>query len=240
MIITPEIINKGGAANLVLICDHASNFIPEDYASLGLSDDLLKTHIAWDIGAEALTRRLSKKLDAPAVLARHSRLLIDTNREVGDDTQILAKSDGVDIPGNQGLEMAGRLQRIKNFYLPFHETADALVASRLESHPCIIGVHTFTRVYGGIGRDLEIAVMWHDDNRLATLFGKIFEAKGFKVGWNEPYSGEISFYSMDRHGGDNNLPHLTVEVRQDLVETKTGQKKFAAVIADAYAEIKGF
>ena len=240
MIITPEIINKGGAANLVLICDHASNFIPEDYAGLGLSDDLLKTHIAWDIGAEALTRHLSKKLDAPAVLARHSRLLIDTNREVGDDTQIVAKSDGVDIPGNQGLEMAGRLQRIKNFYLPFHETCDGVVASRLEMHPCVIGVHTFTKIYGGRGRDLEIAVMWNSDDRLATLFGKIFETRGFKVGWNEPYSGESLFYSMDRHGHDNGLPHLTVEVRQDLVETRTGQKKFAAVIADAYAEIKGF
>ena len=110
----------------------------------------------------------------------------------------------------------------------------------MANNPAIIGVHTFTKVYGGLARDLEMAVMWNADNRLATLFGKIFEAKGFKVGWNEPYSGEDFFYSMDRHGRDNGLPHLTVEVRQDLVETKAQQKKYAKIIADAYAEIKGF
>jgi len=238
MIISPEIINKDGRANLVLLCDHASNYIPEEYQGLGLAEDMLETHIAWDIGAEGITRRLSAALDAPAVLARHSRLLVDSNRELEDPTLILEVSDGVTIFGNAGLNGKERLKRIKNYHAPFHAACDAVILARLESQPHIIGLHTFTHVFGGLSRDLELAVLWNQDKRLAEKFGHAFEDLGYAVGWNEPYSGTSFFYSLDRHGRDNGLLHATLEVRQDLVSDQAGQEKFADVIASVFRELK--
>ena len=238
MIITPEIINPDGKANVVLICDHASNFIPDAYESLGLGEDMLATHIAWDIGAEGMTRHLSQLLDAPAILARHSRLLVDTNRTVDDLTSILEVSDGVRIYGNEGISGDERSLRIKNFHKPFHAVCDEVIKPRLDQTPHIIGVHTFTHIFGGLKRDLELAVLWSHDRRLADKFGKAFEGLGFSVGWNEPYSGEEFFNTMDRHGGDNNLPHATLEVRQDLVADAAGQAKYAQIIAEVFKSFK--
>ena len=65
MIFEPEILNDKGASRVVLICDHASNFLPPDYGKLGLNHHYLATHIAWDIGAGALTRQLSKDRPEP-------------------------------------------------------------------------------------------------------------------------------------------------------------------------------
>lgn len=235
--ISPEILNAGGKADVVLICDHASNFIPREYQGLGLGEDMLSTHIAWDIGAEGLTRKLSKILDAPAILARHSRLLVDTNRELHDPTLILSVSDGVRIYGNENIGDAEREKRIKNYHHPFHAACDELILPKRKHQPLIIGIHTFTRTFGGITRNLELAVLWNQDRRLAEKFGVAFEKLGFSVGWNEPYSGEDFFCSMDRHGHDNGLLHTTLEVRQDLVAEEAGQDKFAEIIATAYREI---
>ncbi len=238
MIITPEIINRDGAANLVLICDHAANYIPEVYRGLGLGEDMLETHIVWDIGAGGITRRLSGLLDAPAILARHSRLLVDSNREIHDPTLILALSDGVRIYGNENISEAERERRIANYHTPFHEACDSVIVPRIDKKPHIIGIHTFTHVFGGIRRDLELAVLWNQDKRLAEKFGAAFEGLGFAVGWNEPYSGESFFYSMDRHGRDNGLLHTTLEVRQDLVSDERGQNHFAGVIAGVFRDLK--
>lgn len=235
--ISPEILNAGGKADVILICDHASNFIPDEYAGLGLGEDMLATHIAWDIGAEGLTRKLSKILDAPAILARHSRLLVDTNRELHDPTLILGVSDGVRIYGNENIGDAEREKRIKNYHDPFHAACDELILSKRKHKPAVIAIHTFTRTFGGITRDLELAVLWNQDRQLAEKFGAVFEGLGFVVGWNQPYSGENFFCSMDRHGRDNGLLHTTLEVRQDLVAKEPGQDKFAEIIAAAYREI---
>ena len=238
MTITPEIINREGAANLVLICDHAANFIPDEYAGLGLGEDMLATHIAWDIGAEGVARRLSGLLDCPAILARHSRLVVDTNREIDDPTLILKVSDGVRIYGNENISEKEREKRIASYHTPFHRACDSVIEPRLGKQPHIIGIHTFTRVFGGVRRDLQLAVMWNRDRRLADKFGAAFEGLGFSVGWNQPYSGKDFFYSMDRHGHDNGLLHTTLEVRQDLVNDEAGQEKFATLIAGVFRDLK--
>ncbi|MCH7631121.1 MAG: N-formylglutamate amidohydrolase, partial [Proteobacteria bacterium] len=131
MTITPEIINRDGAANLVLICDHAANFIPDEYAGLGLGEDMLATHIAWDIGAEGVARRLSGLLDCPAILARHSRLVVDTNREIDDPTLILKVSDGVRIYGNEKISEKERERRIASYHTPFHQACDSFTGPSL-------------------------------------------------------------------------------------------------------------
>ena len=242
MALKPEILRPTGAGNLVLVCDHASNRVPAEYGDLGLAKPYWQEHIAWDIGAAGITRALSGALDAPAVLAAVSRLLIDTNRALDAPSLILARSDGTDIPGNRNLKARERRRRIHDFYQPFHAAVDVLVKTRLARRPYLVGIHTFTPVFGGKSRGLEFAVLWNEDDRLAKRLGTAFEAHGFKVGWNEPYSGKDFFETQNRHGRGNGLPHVTIEVRQDLVADEAGQAKFAALIADALSEIrlKGF
>ena len=233
----PEILNENGKANVVLLCDHASNHIPEAYGNLGLTAKQMNEHIAWDIGAGEITRRLSELVDAPAVLARHSRLIIDTNRTLEDPSLILLESDGHAIPGNQGINGAEHKKRFDNFYVPFHTACDDIILSRLDAKPFVLAIHTFSPVYGGISRELEFAVMWNKDDRLARKFGNDFEGHGFKVGWNQPYSGQEYFFSLDRHAGERGLPHATLEVRNDLVRDKRGQEQFASLIAAAVHDV---
>ncbi len=238
MISRPEILNPDGKARVVLICDHASNFLPESYGTLGLNPHYLATHIAWDIGAGAMTRQLSKALDAPAVLARHSRLLVDTNRSLDDPSLMPESSESIEIPGNLGLSLEERQKRIETWYEPFHEGCEEVVTARLSHTPIIAGIHTFTPIYEKVKRPWEISVMWNTDNRLATALGGFFERHGFKVGWNEPYSGRHLFCTMDTHGARHGLAHSTIEVRQDLVQDKKGQDLFGRLIAAAFKKIQ--
>ena len=67
-------------SSLVLICDHASNYLPDKMNSLGLSKETLYSHIAWDPGSAYLTKIISKSLKSHAILASYSRLLVDLNR----------------------------------------------------------------------------------------------------------------------------------------------------------------
>jgi predicted N-formylglutamate amidohydrolase len=75
-----EVINPAGSSPYVLVCEHASNRIPANLGTLGLPDADLQRHIAWDIGAEATARILSRILDAPLIVQRYSRLVYDCNR----------------------------------------------------------------------------------------------------------------------------------------------------------------
>lgn len=236
MTLKPEMLRLKGAGNLVFACDHSSNHIPAEYGDLGLTPAHLQEHIAWDIGAAAITRALSERMDAPAVLAAFSRLLIDPNRELDAPSLIPKVSDGVAIPGNQNLKPREIKARIHNFYQPFHAALDVAVRMRLKARPLFIGIHTFTPVFGGRARSLEFAVLWNQDDRLAKRVGAKFESLGFNVGWNEPYSGREFFETQNRHGAGNGLPHVTLEVRQDLVADAAGQTKFAGLMAGALTE----
>jgi predicted N-formylglutamate amidohydrolase len=238
MILKPEILNPLGRAKVVLICDHASNHVPEDYDSLGLNSHYLATHIAWDIGAGELTRQISKDLDAPAILARHSRLLIDTNRSLDDPTLMAESSEGKEIPGNLGISNEEKRKRVECFYNPFHAACEEVLAPRRVDQPLIVGLHTFTPIYEKIKRPWEISVMWNQDDRLSVALGKCFEAEGFHVGWNEPYSGKYLFCTMDQHGARHNLPHATLEIRQDLVQDKKGQDLFGRLVSKAFQKVQ--
>lgn len=231
MSLKPEILKPDGAANVLLVCDHASNFIPLEYDNLGLAPVDLQSHIAWDIGAAEVTRGISAILDAPALLARCSRLVIDTNRAIADPTLIVSCVDGIQIPGNINLSPRAVQKRIKEFYIPFHASAELLVKSRITQHPLFVGIHTFTPVFEKQLRNLEFAVLWNHDQRLARHLGREFKELGFKVGWNNPYSGKIFFETQNRHGAQNQLPHVTIEIRHDLVTDAVGQSRFSSLIS---------
>lgn len=238
-----EVVNRDGARPVLLMCDHAANAVPAALNGLGLDDVALGRHIAYDIGAAEVTRRLSVRLDAPAVLAGYSRLLIDTNRAPGDPQSILEESDATPIPGNKNLGEAERMARAHAFHAPYHRAvSDTLAHLWLKGiAPAVFSLHTFTPSLRGQRRFWHVAVLWNRDPRLAAplldLLSRRGEYGGLHVGDNEPYSGRDLAYSIDRHGAAAGLPYCAVEIRQDLVETEVGQEAWAELLGDALEEI---
>lgn len=222
------------ASPLVLACDHASAALPPVYRQLGLKDADLKRHIALDIGASRLTESLSERLEAPAVMAAFSRLLIDPNRGLAEATLIPDVSDGTVIPGNLNLDDAERNRRVANFHEAYHRAVAQAMGNHGENgqSPAFVGIHSFTPSMDGTDRPWEIGILWNQDERLAHyMIGWLSEKTDFAVGRNEPYSGTLAGYSMDRHGGAHGLPNAVIEVRQDLVETEEGVADWTEILA---------
>ncbi len=216
-------------SRLLFLCDHAGNALPERYGTLGMKADALSAHIAFDIGAAAVTRVLAGAFAAPAVLGRWSRLLIDLNRGADDPTLIMKLSDGRIIPGNRTVDAAETLQRIAAFHAPYHQAIAGLIdMARARGHvPVLVSVHSFTPVWRGKQRPWEVGVLWDRDGRLAHPLMRALASAGFIVGDNQPYSGELENDCLYRHGTQNGLPHVLIEIRQDLVATPETAAAFA-------------
>lgn len=227
-----ELFNPQGKSRMVFVCDHASNFIPPELSGLGLQPRLLDTHIAYDIGAAAVTRTMAQAFDAPAVLGTHSRLLIDLNRGEDDPTILMKLSDGAIIPGNATAGRAELETRIEHYYRPYHEAVERLVlgATGRGVAPHIISIHSFTPEWKGKARPWQIGVLWsHRDRRLSdALLAALNEEQDLVVGDNQPYSGELEGDCMDQHALAHGLPHVLIEVRQDLIASQSSAEKWAA------------
>ena len=209
---------------ILFLCDHASNALPP--GGLGLDAGLLSTHIAYDIGAAAVTRALAKDYGTPAVLGSWSRLLIDLNRGTDDPTLVMKLSDGNIIPGNRNADAAEVALRIARFHAPYHVAIDAEL-DRIGGDAVIISMHSFTPSWKARSRKWEVGVLYDRDRRLATpLMARLAEA-GFTVGDNEPYSGALEGDTLWRHGTCRGLPHALIEIRQDLIGNDEQAQAFA-------------
>ena len=235
-----EILNPHGKANIILISEHASNHIPDDYKKLGLDDSLLETHIAWDIGIGSITRNLSAMLDAPAVLACFSRLLIDANRGLDQVGLIPETSDGHSIPGNQSLSTDELNERIEKFYNPFHQSVDQLIKSNIkDTHaPIILNMHSFTPMMNNKQRKWHAGMLWNKDDRVAKALGPSLTKRGFIVGDNEPYSGQQLNHTMNTHGTQHGYPHLNIEIRQDEISNEQDINKWSDVLFEEINTIR--
>jgi predicted N-formylglutamate amidohydrolase len=208
------ISSSGGQSPLLFLCDHASNALPP--GGLGLDASLLSTHIAYDIGAAAVTRALAKAYGAPAVLGSWSRLLIDLNRGADDPTLVMKLSDGSIIPGNRDADTAEVARRIAAFHAPYHAAIEAEL-DRMGPDAVLFSMHSFTPAWKGSPRPWEVGILYDRDIRLAApLMVRLAEA-GFVVGDNEPYTGALEGDTLWRHGTMRGLPHVLIEMRQDLV-----------------------
>ena len=229
--------NEHGQAPVLLVADHASPFFPASLNQLGLADWVLEEHVAWDIGVDELVRCLADELDAPAVLAGFSRLIIDPNRRPDDPDAIPALSDGIAIPGNQDLDEAARQQRIDSFFRPYHGAIEARLDGFRERGiaPAVIAVHTCTPVFDRVVRPWHIGVMWDKDPRIPLPVMRHFDAiDSICFGDNEPYSGRHPHdFTIDFHAEAAGLPHAGFEVRQDLVAQPAGAREWAGILADA-------
>jgi predicted N-formylglutamate amidohydrolase len=215
-------------SRLLFLCDHASNRLPE--GGLGLNPALLATHIAYDIGAAAITRALAKAYDAPALLGGWSRLLIDLNRGADDPTLVMKLSDGSIIPGNvtgdRGADAAEVARRIAAYHAPYH-VAIAAELDRIGEGAVVISMHSFTPAWKGSPRPWQVGVLYDRDTRLsAPLMARLAEA-GFTVGDNEPYTGALEGDTLYQHGTLRGLPHVLIEIRQDLIASDDAAQEFA-------------
>ncbi|MGI9291371.1 MAG: N-formylglutamate amidohydrolase [Gammaproteobacteria bacterium] len=234
---THVLVPGKGKLPVLFACDHASPHIPDELNKLGVVEELLHDHIAWDIGAADVARELGRLLEAPVVLATHSRLVVDCNRNLDDPTAFPAVSDGVQVPGNAGLSADERMNRANAFFWPYHHAVrDEL--RRLEEYasaPALIGVHSFTPEMGGYQRPWHIGALWDKDERLARGFmNELANKPEVVVGDNEPYSGRHpADFTLDHHAEAEGLPHLGIEVRQDLIDTEAGAIEWAGILAEA-------
>lgn len=219
------------ACGLLLICDHASNHVPEDLAQLGVPEHEFSRHIAYDIGAAAVTRRLAAHLNAPAILTRFSRLIIDPNRGRADPTLVMRLSDGAVVPGNARIDEAGKAERIRRFYEPFDAAIDVAIgaAEATGTRPAIVTIHSFTPHWRGVARPWDVGILWDRDDRMSAplIAGLRADPAGLTVGDNEPYGGGLPGDTIDRHAMARGLPNALVEIRQDLIAGEAGQAEWA-------------
>lgn len=235
-----ELVNPAGRGHVILLCDHASNAIPEAYGTLGLLRAELDRHIGWDIGAGEVTRRLAEALDCPAVLSGFSRLLIDPNRGADDPTLVMKLSDGAVIPGNRDVDAEEVAARRAAFWQPYQDAIAGVIDAATASGevPLIISIHSFTPVWRGRPRPWHAGILWDKDPRLAhALIGALRQEHGLVIGDNEPYVGRLKGDTMYRNGTQRGLPHALVEIRQDLIDTHHGAAEWAGRLASIIAQL---
>ena len=234
-----EIVNPEGTARFAILCDHASNRVPRALDNLGLPPEELERHIAWDIGAAAITRRLAAHFDAPAVLAGYSRLVIDCNRRLEDAQSILSRSDGTAIPGNRNLTGEDAAARVEACFEPYHRACTAVldgVAARGGEVPAVVMMHSFTPIMNGAFRPWHAGVLWDgDDGRMALPLLHALRARdGLRIGDNEPYSGTSPHgYTMPAHAARRGRANVQIEVRQDLVADEPGIEHWSGILIEA-------
>ena len=214
-----RVLRPAGASEFFLTADHAGRAIPRQLGTLGLLESDLQRHIAWDIGIAGVTEKLADALDAAAVLQAYSRLVIDCNREPGWATSIPEISELTAIPGNAAISPAEREARSREIFLPYHERIARLLDARAAAgrRTVLIAMHSFTPVFKGEPRNIEVGVLYNKDARLAHILRDLLAAEGdLTVGDNAPYAiTEASDYTVPTHGEGRALPHVEIEIRQD-------------------------
>jgi len=229
--------NVEGRSNFIIAVDHAGARIPRRLGTLGIAASELKRHIAWDIGALAVARQVAAALDAPLVAQNYSRLVIDCNRDPLVASSIPTKSEATEIPANIGLSDEEIALRRAEIFEPYHHRLRTLLdARRAAGRPTIlVSQHSMTDTYHGVRREMHGAVLYNRDRRFAGLvLDALRREPGLIIADNEPYFvSDETDYTIPRHGEARGLPHVEIEIRQDLVSDATGQTKWARRITAA-------
>ena len=230
------ILNSDAILPVLLVCDHASNSFPRSLGTMGLDYLNRVSHIALDIGAGAVAETLADNLGATAVLCQYSRLIVDCNRNLIDDSAFLKYSDGVNVPGNHDLQESEKEKRASEIYWPYHNSIKDQIV-RLKKHgidPIIISIHSFTPVINGNDREWEIGVLWDKDPVTAEIFLTRLVEAGYLVGDNKPYSGkDPEDFTIDFHAESTGLQHVGIEICQNLINNDDGVKR----VSDTLKEI---
>ncbi|MEQ1854431.1 MAG: N-formylglutamate amidohydrolase [Chthoniobacteraceae bacterium] len=237
----PVILERAESpAPFVITCDHAGQLIPRRLGDLGVSAAERARHIGWDIGALGVARMLAVRLDAVLIAQRYSRLVIDCNRPPDNPDLCCERSEATDIPGNRGLDLHARAERLAAIHAPYHAAIAAVLEKRTAAGRASIymAVHSFTPRHHRVDRPWHVGVVHGRDVRLATpLLERLRAEPGIVVGDNEPYCIDEKDHGIPAHAEARGLPHVLLELRQDLIASVGGQQawgeRLAAALADA-------
>ncbi|CAM2873702.1 N-formylglutamate amidohydrolase [Komagataeibacter xylinus] len=239
----PIFINSADMGEFVIIVDHAGNRVPASLHNLGLDPEHLKQHVGWDIGALSVARRVADRLKSPLIAQAYSRLVIDCNRLPGSAESILEVSEIYEIPGNYGLNSAERRLREETFLIPYHDIIENCLdtRARLGLETIILSIHSFTPVYNGVKRDMDIGILWGDDSRFSSIVLECLrDVLGEKrVAGNAPYQVDMEKdYTIPIHAEGRNIPYVEFEIRQDLIGDEKSIKYWADHIVEAVLAAK--
>jgi predicted N-formylglutamate amidohydrolase len=233
-----RVLRPDGRSDLFLTADHAGRAIPRRLGDLGLPESERRRHIAWDIGIAGVTEMLSEALDATAVLQGYSRLVIDCNRRPEWDSAIPTVSELTTIPGNHGIGPEEREARRREIFQPYHDAIATRLDRRAQAgrRTILVAMHSFTPVFKGASRSVEVGILYNPlarDIRLPRIMLDLLRAAGdLAVGDNQPYAiTGSSDYTVPVHGEGRGLPHVEIEIRQDLIGDAAGQGAWAARLA---------
>ncbi|HJP39750.1 MAG: N-formylglutamate amidohydrolase [Gammaproteobacteria bacterium] len=236
-----EVLHADSAYPVLLVCDHATNRIPASLDGLGISPVDLETHFAVDIGAADIVRHISRKLKLPAVLTTYSRLVVDCNRILSDPSAFPLYLEHMLVPSNHELDHDGRKDRADTLYWPYHKAIrDCLTdLETVDGVPALVAIHSFTPALGDNIRPWHLGVLWDKDPRIPLpLLSALRKLDGIIVGDNEPYSGKHQHdFTVDHHAEAEGLAHVSVEIRQDLIETPQGVQYWGDLLATALVPI---
>ncbi len=231
--------NAVARGEVILVCEHASRLLPKSLGTLGLTEEALASHIAWDPGALAVSRLMAGSLDATLVHQRFSRLVYDCNRPPESPAAMPAKSEVFDVPGNAALDQAARDARTEALYLPFREALSGLIKARIAEGrpPVIVTMHSFTPVYFGTPRAVEIGILHDADTRLAdAMLAEAARDGRYDARRNEPYGPQDGVtHTLKEHGLANGLANVMIEVRNDLIRDAAGQEVVAGYLTGLLA-----
>lgn len=233
--------NGDGSSSVVLVCEHATSHIPEAYGDLGLAPEARRSHAVWDPGAMEVATRLSKHLDAPLIASGVSRLVYDCNRPPTAHDAMPARSEIIDVPGNCNLSNDDRADRARLYYAPFQAALRRLI--QRVADPVLVTIHSFTPIYHGAKRTVEIGVLHDSDTRLADAMLQVADRHtAADVQRNAPYGPQDGVtHTLREHGLRGGHPNVMLEVRNDLIETSRQQdamgRMIAGWLADACAQL---
>lgn len=234
------VINESGTAPCLIIGDHTGDYVPESLNILGLKTPDLHHHAAIDIGTRHLIEKLSELLNAPAIMANYSRLVVDLNRRLDHPTAFPDNLEGRPIPGNMGINPQERTRRTTEIYDPYHNEIARLCGAFKDRDivPVILSIHSFVPVFYKQVRPWEVGILWTHDDRVPLALIRYFAQKGYYVGNNEPYDARmLRGTTIDRHADQHNLPNALIEYRHNEIDTPEKADQWAQMTAEAMTGI---
>jgi len=229
-----NIVNPDSESPLLLVCEHAGQAIPEKLQDLGLSQQELSLHIAWDIGASALCHQIANSLGCCAILQNYSRLVIDCNRPPQANDAMPSVSDGVTIPGNSALSDEMKTERVSSIFEPFQASVSNIL--EIKNIRYALSIHSFTPKFQGQSRPWDIGFLFRSDNKSSQQLAAFIhvENPGLNIGMNEPYKiDDTSDWFVPRHCEPRRIAHSLIEVRNDHLIDQAGQQEWAKKLSSA-------
>jgi len=225
---------NGTSPKVLIVCEHASKYIPPAFQQLGLTAAEAESHIAWDPGALAVAKELRNALEAVLVEGTLSRLVYDCNRPPEANSAIPERSEIFDIPGNKALGNRDRSERVSRVYQPFAWALANQISKHRVTLQQMVTIHSFTPVFHGKPRDVEIGILHGRDPSFALqMMSMVPEGNLYDVRLNEPYAARDGVaHTLDTHGAANDLPSVMIEIRSDLIRSEAQQKAMAKYLGN--------